>query len=71
MYYYASKCNYFNNLFFLIFFTKMDFLKDLFKFLMERKAWWLAPIIFVLLLIGVLIVFGGGSAIAPFIYTLF
>ena len=49
----------------------MDFLKDLFQFLMERKAWWLAPIIFVLLLIGVLIVFGGGSAIAPFIYTLF
>jgi Family of unknown function (DUF5989) len=49
----------------------MDFLKDLFQFLKERKAWWLAPVIFVLLLIGVLIVFGGGSAIAPFIYTLF
>lgn len=49
----------------------MDFLKDLWKFLKVRKKFWLAPIILVLLLIGVLIVIGGGSAIAPFIYTLF
>jgi hypothetical protein len=37
----------------------------------ERKKFWLLPVIFVLLLVGVLIVFGGSSAIAPFIYTLF
>ena len=49
----------------------MDFLTDLFSFLKERKKWWLLPVIFVLLLIGILIVIGGGSAIAPFIYTLF
>jgi len=49
----------------------MEFLKDLWFFMKERKAFWLAPLIIILLLIGVLIVFGGGSAIAPFIYTLF
>ena len=36
-----------------------------------RRKFWLAPVILVLLILGVLIVFGGGSAIAPFIYTLF
>jgi competence protein ComGC len=49
----------------------MDFISDLWKFLRERKKFWLAPIIIVLLLIGVLLVIGGGSAVAPFIYTLF
>jgi hypothetical protein len=49
----------------------MDFLTDLWDFLRVRKRYWLAPIIICLLLIGVLIVFAGGSAIAPFIYTLF
>jgi hypothetical protein len=49
----------------------MDFLKDLWSFMKERKKFWLAPIIFILLLLGVLIIFGGGSALAPFIYTLF
>ncbi|QRR03683.1 DUF5989 family protein [Dyadobacter sandarakinus] len=49
----------------------MDFLSDLFLFIKERKKWVLVPVIFVLLLIGILIVIGGGSAIAPFIYTLF
>ena len=49
----------------------MDFLKDLFQFLWQRKAWWITPIILVLLLIGVLLVLGGNSAIGPFIYTLF
>ncbi len=49
----------------------MESLKDIWLFLRERKKYWLAPIIIVLLLFGVLIVFGGGSAIAPFIYTLF
>ena len=49
----------------------MEFLKDLWLFLRERKKYWLAPIILVLLLLGFLIVFGSGSAAAPFIYTLF
>lgn len=49
----------------------MEFLTDLFKFLKERKKFFLVPVILVLLLIGVLLVIGGGSAIAPFIYTLF
>lgn len=49
----------------------MDFLRDIFKFMGQRKKFWLAPIIIILLLLGVLLVLGGGSAIAPFIYTLF
>ncbi|SFB30117.1 DUF5989 family protein [Algoriphagus aquimarinus] len=49
----------------------MDFLKDIWAFMRERKKFWLAPVIFILLLLGVLIIFGGGSALAPFIYTLF
>jgi drug/metabolite transporter superfamily protein YnfA len=44
---------------------------DLWGFLRERKKWWLLPMIIVLLLFGVLIVMTSGSAIAPFIYTLF
>jgi hypothetical protein len=49
----------------------MDFLKDLLLFIKERKNYWLVPIIIILILIGFLIVFGGSSTIAPFIYTLF
>jgi hypothetical protein len=49
----------------------MDFLRDLWRFMKERKKFWLAPVIIILLLIGVLIVFGGSSALAPFIYSLF
>ena len=49
----------------------MDFIKDLWRFLIERKKFWLIPIVVVLLLLGILIVLGGGSAFAPFIYTLF
>jgi hypothetical protein len=48
-----------------------DLIKDLYLFLKERKKFWLLPIILVLLLLGALIVFTQGSAIAPFIYTLF
>jgi len=48
-----------------------DFLKDMWNFLKERKKWWLAPIILVLLTIGSLILLSGGSAVAPFIYTVF
>jgi hypothetical protein len=49
----------------------LDFLKDLWDFMRERKKFWLAPIILVMLLLGVLIVVAQGSAVAPFIYTLF
>jgi len=49
----------------------MEFLKDLWSFLKERKKFWLLPVILVLLIFGVLIVLTSGSAIAPFIYTLF
>ena len=49
----------------------MDFLKDIWLFLRERKKYWLAPIIIVLLLLGSLMIFAGSSAVSPFIYTLF
>jgi hypothetical protein len=49
----------------------MDFLRDLWGFLKNRKKFWLLPLILILLGFGVLIVLAGGSAIAPFIYTLF
>ncbi len=49
----------------------MSILAELWDFLKTRKKWWLAPIILVLLFVGLIIVFAGGSAIAPFIYTLF
>jgi competence protein ComGC len=49
----------------------MDFLKDLWNFMKERKKFWLVPIIIVLVLFGLLLVFAGSSAVAPFIYTLF
>ncbi|WP_207554881.1 DUF5989 family protein [Acidiluteibacter ferrifornacis] len=49
----------------------MDFIRNLWLFMRERKKFWLAPMIIILLLIGFLIVFGSGSAVAPFIYTLF
>ncbi len=49
----------------------MEFIKDLWAFLKVRKKFWLLPVIIVLLLFGALIIFTSGSAIAPFIYTLF
>jgi len=49
----------------------MEFLKDLWGFLRVRKKFWLLPIIISLLLLGLLIVLSSGSAIAPFIYTVF
>jgi len=49
----------------------MSFLKEFFQFLTERKKYWLLPIIIVLALFGFLIVLSQGSAIAPFIYTIF
>ncbi len=49
----------------------IEFFKDLWDFMRVRKKFWLAPIIIVLLLLGALIVFTQGSAVAPFVYTLF
>ncbi len=49
----------------------MDFLKDLWGFMRERKKYWLLPIILTLLLFGGLILMTSGTAVAPFIYTLF
>lgn len=49
----------------------MELLRDLWGFLIVRKKLWLLPILVVLLLVGGLIVLTSGSAIAPFIYTLF
>jgi len=49
----------------------LDLLVDLWGFMKERKKFWLAPIITVMLLLGSLLVLAQGSAVAPFIYTLF
>ncbi|MHB8069606.1 MAG: DUF5989 family protein [Desulfobaccales bacterium] len=49
----------------------MGLARDLWGFLRVRKKYWLLPIILTLLLFGSLIIFASGSAIAPFIYTLF
>lgn len=48
-----------------------EFVMELWAFMRERKKFWLLPIIVVLLLLGALIVLTQGSAVAPFIYTLF
>lgn len=49
----------------------MSFISDLWGFLKIRKKFWLLPLIAVLVLLGGLIILGSGSAVAPFIYTLF
>ena len=49
----------------------LSFIKEFWEFLIERKKYWLFPIIIVLAIFGVLIVLGEGSAIAPLIYTIF
>ena len=49
----------------------LDLLAELWAFMRERKKFWLAPIIIVMILLGALIVFAQGSSLAPFIYTLF
>ena len=49
----------------------MDFLIEFWEFLKVRKKYWLLPILLVLLLFGGLIVLSQGSALAPFIYTIF
>lgn len=49
----------------------IEFLKQFWEFLKVRKKWWLAPIVLVLLFLGFVLVLAEGSAVAPFIYTLF
>jgi hypothetical protein len=49
----------------------MSFVKELFEFLLARKKFWLMPIVLMMALLGGLVVFTKGSAVAPFIYTLF
>jgi uncharacterized membrane protein YjdF len=48
-----------------------ELLKDFSGFMAKRKKYWLAPVILVMLLLGALLVLANGSAIAPFIYTIF
>ena len=49
----------------------MGLMGELWAFMRERKKWWLLPVIVVMLLVGALLVFAQGSALAPFIYTIF
>lgn len=49
----------------------IDFLKEFLEFLGQRKKYWLFPIIIILALFGFLIIISQGSAVAPFIYTIF
>jgi hypothetical protein len=49
----------------------MDFLAELWRFLRARKKFWLLPILIMMVVFGGLIVLSKGSAVAPFIYTLF
>lgn len=49
----------------------MELLRELWAFMRVRKKWWLFPLILVLLSVGTLLVFAQGSALAPFIYTVF
>jgi hypothetical protein len=51
--------------------SKLSIISELWDYLKMRKKWWLAPILFFLLLIGVMLILAEGSAVAPFIYTLF
>jgi hypothetical protein len=51
--------------------NKFAIIKEFWEFLRIRKKWWLAPIVVFLLLLGGLLVFAKGSALAPFIYSLF
>jgi len=51
--------------------AKSDVLREFWEFLKQEKKYWLAPIVLVLLLFGLLLVFAQSSAVAPFIYTLF
>ena len=49
----------------------MSLVNEFWLFMKERKKWWLLPIVVVMVLVGALLVFAQGSALAPFIYTIF
>ena len=49
----------------------LSFIQEMWQFLRQRKKFWLLPLLLVMALLGVLIVMAQGSAVAPFIYTLF
>jgi hypothetical protein len=53
------------------FFRRLSILGEFWAFMRERKKWWLGPIFVILLLLGLVVVLTEGSALAPFIYTLF
>jgi uncharacterized protein DUF5989 len=49
----------------------MNLISELWAYLRERKKWWLAPVLLLMVLVGALLIFAQGSALAPFIYTIF
>jgi Family of unknown function (DUF5989) len=49
----------------------MSFLRELIEFMLARKKYWLIPVVVLMVLIGGLVVLSKGSAVAPFIYTMF
>ncbi|MDC0946222.1 DUF5989 family protein [Nitrospinaceae bacterium] len=51
--------------------SKLSIISEFWDFLKTRKKWWIGPIVLIMLLMGLLIVLTEGSAVAPFIYTLF
>lgn len=51
--------------------SKFAIIREFWSFLKERKKWWITPIVLFLLMFGALLVFAKGSALAPFIYSLF
>lgn len=51
--------------------NRLAIIREFWEFLRERKKWWLLPIVAFLLVLGGLLVFAKGSALAPFIYSLF
>jgi hypothetical protein len=51
--------------------NRFEIIREFWQFLRERKRWWLAPIVLFLLILGAILIFAKGSALAPFIYSLF
>ncbi|HEY0552020.1 MAG TPA: DUF5989 family protein [Verrucomicrobiae bacterium] len=51
--------------------SKFGIIREFWSFLRERKKWWITPIVLFLVVLGALLVFAKGSALAPFIYSLF
>jgi hypothetical protein len=51
--------------------SKFGIVREFWSFLRERKKWWITPIVLFLVVLGALLVFAKGSALAPFIYSLF